>query len=89
MEQGVHLVTLVSSLQQSQTKEILERELRSFIHQVRSGDSFSSSGLQPPTEPDQGDSREGAEVLHSSGEVRGFIQWLWSLASIRARPRRS
>jgi len=48
MEQGVHLVTLVSSLQQSQTKEILEMELRSFIHQVRSEESSSDSGNQPP-----------------------------------------
>jgi hypothetical protein len=35
MEEGVHLVALVSSLESTQTREVIQRHLRAYIHQVR------------------------------------------------------
>jgi hypothetical protein len=40
MEEGVHLVALVSSLEPCQTREVIQRHLRSYIHQVMPAKSY-------------------------------------------------
>jgi hypothetical protein len=61
MEQGVQLLALVSSLEQCQTTEVIQKQLRSYIHQVR----LKSDHRGYP---------EAAEVVHSSGETQVKLQ---------------